>query len=70
MVGELTSAFVVTALGMTPQPRPDHARYIEHYLNLLKADKSAIFAAAAKAAQAADYLAAFSTAPTGPQVPS
>jgi len=60
MCAELTSAFTVTALGLTPQPRVDHARYIEHYLNLMKADKSAIFAAAAKAAQSSDYLAAFS----------
>jgi antirestriction protein ArdC len=63
LVGELTSAFVMASLGISPQPRADHAHYLSQYLKLMKADKSAIFAAAAKAAQAADYLAAFSVAP-------
>ena len=60
LVAELTSAFVVTRLGITPQPRADHARYIAHYLRLMKSDSRAIFAAAAKAAEASDYLFAFS----------
>jgi antirestriction protein ArdC len=61
LVGELTSAFVSTSLGLTPTPRADHAQYIAHFVRLMKSDKSAIFAAAAKAAQAADYLAGFSS---------
>lgn len=63
LVGELTSAFVVTRLGITPQPREDHARYIAHYLRLMRSDNRAIFAAAAKASEAADYLFAFSEPP-------
>jgi antirestriction protein ArdC len=60
LVGELTSAFVTTSLGLTPTPRPDHAQYIAHYLRLMRSEPRAIFAAAAKAAEAADYLRAFS----------
>lgn len=62
LVAELTSAFVVTRLGITPQPREDHARYVAHYLRLMRSDSRAIFAAAAKAAEATDYLFAFSEA--------
>ena len=37
-------------------PRPDHAQYIASWLKVLKADKRAIFTAASKAQQAADYI--------------
>jgi antirestriction protein ArdC len=56
LVGELTSAFICAALGITCEPRADHAQYIAHWLKLLKSDNRAIFAAAAKASQAAEYL--------------
>lgn len=60
LVAELTSAFVCADLGITVQPRADHARYIAHWLKILKADKRAVFTAAAKASEAARYLASFS----------
>ena len=56
----MTAAFLCAELGITCEPRPDHAQYISQYLALLKHDPKAIFTAAAKAAQAADYLKAFS----------
>jgi antirestriction protein ArdC len=37
-----------------------HAGYISNWLELLKSDERAIFTAASKASQAADYLRAFS----------
>jgi antirestriction protein ArdC len=37
-------------------PRQDHARYIDSWLKVLKSDKRAIFTAASKAQQAADFL--------------
>jgi antirestriction protein ArdC len=37
-------------------PRLDHAQYILSWLKVLKADKRAIFTAASKAQQAADYI--------------
>jgi antirestriction protein ArdC len=66
LIGELTSAFVTTSLGLTPTPRADHAQYIAHFVRLMKSDASAIFAAAGKAAQAADYQAAFSAVSAAP----
>ena len=42
--------------GITPEPREDHAAYLDHWLKVLKEDKRAIFQAAAHAQKAADYL--------------
>jgi antirestriction protein ArdC len=56
LVAELTSAFICASLGITCEPRTDHAQYIAHWLKLLKSDNRAIFVAAAKASQAAEYL--------------
>jgi antirestriction protein ArdC len=61
LIAELTAAFVCAHLGLTSEPRPDHAQYIASWLRVLKADKRAIFTAASKAQQAADYLARVST---------
>jgi antirestriction protein ArdC len=43
-------------LGLSTEPREDHAEYLQSWLRVLKADKRAIFTAASKAQQAADYL--------------
>ena len=56
LVAELGSAFLAADLGLTPEPREDHAAYIESWLKVLKQDKRAIFSAAAHAQKAADYL--------------
>ena len=56
LIAELTAAFVCAHLGLSSEPRPDHAQYIQSWLRVLKADKRAIFTAASKAQQAADYL--------------
>jgi antirestriction protein ArdC len=66
IVAELTAALVCAELGITSEPRPDHAQYIAHYLTLLKSDDRAIFTAAAKAAQAVDYLKQLATAAAAP----
>ena len=39
-----------------PEPREDHASYLRHCLNILREDNRAIFAAAAHAQRAVDYL--------------
>ena len=49
LVAELGSAFLCADLGLTPEPRADHASYIENWLMVLKNDKRAIFTAAAHA---------------------
>jgi antirestriction protein ArdC len=62
LVAELTSAFLCADLGISVAPRPDHAAYIANWLKVLKSDKRAVFTAAAKASEAAKYLAGFATA--------
>jgi len=56
LVAELGSAFLCADLGITPEPREDHAAYIGSWLKALQNDKRAIFQAAAYAQRAADYL--------------
>ncbi len=58
LVAELGAAFLCADLSITPQTREDHAQYIAHWLTVMKADKKAIFTAAAKAGEAAQYLLA------------
>lgn len=57
LVAELGAAFLCADLGITPEVRDDHAAYLAHWLQVLKADKRAIFTAAAQAQRAADHLA-------------
>lgn len=56
LIAELGSAFLCAEIGISPEPRIDHARYIDSWLKILKNDKRAIFTAAAKASQAATFL--------------
>ena len=56
LIAELTAAFTCAHLGLSTEPRPDHAAYMDSWLKVLKADKRAIFTAASKAQQAADFL--------------
>ena len=56
LIAELGAAFLLAQLGLTTEPREDHAHYLQAYLKLLKADKKAIFAIAGKSQQACDYL--------------
>lgn len=56
LVAEIGSAFLACDLGLTPEPREDHAAYLDHWLKVLKEDKRAIFQAAAHAQKAVDYL--------------
>ena len=58
LVAELGAAFLCVFLQLTPELRPAHASYIEHWLKMLRGDNRAIFAAAAHAQRAADYLLA------------
>lgn len=58
LVAELTAAFLCAHLGITGELR--HADYIADWIALLKDDNRAIFTAASRASQAADYLRAFS----------
>lgn len=56
LVAEIGAAFLCADLGLSNQPRPDHAAYIAHWLGLLKNDSRAIFTASRLASQAVTYL--------------
>ncbi|HRJ34238.1 MAG TPA: zincin-like metallopeptidase domain-containing protein [Fimbriimonadaceae bacterium] len=54
LVAELGAAFLSASLGLTPEPRPDHAIYVQSWLKVLKNDSRAIFTASSLAQKAAD----------------
>jgi antirestriction protein ArdC len=56
LIAELGAAFVCAHLGLSTEPREDHAKYIQSWLQVLKADTRAIFTAASKAQQACDWM--------------
>ena len=56
LIAELGAAFTCAHLGLSTEPREDHAAYIQSWLKVLKADSKAIFTAASKAQQATDWL--------------
>ncbi len=56
LVAELGAAFLCADLGLELEPRPDHASYIDSWLQVLKDDRRFIFTAAAHAQRAADCL--------------
>lgn len=56
IVAELGASYLAAVLGISGEPRADHASYIDHWLRMLKADKRAIFTAATHAQKAVDYL--------------
>ncbi len=56
LIAELGAAFLCADLALAPEPRPDHAAYVASWLKVLRGDKRAIFTAAAKAQQAADWM--------------
>jgi antirestriction protein ArdC len=60
LVAELGAAFLCSEIGITAEPRLDHAQYLASWLSVLKADKRAIFTAASKASEATTFLATLS----------
>jgi len=56
LIAELGSAYAMARLELELTPREDHAQYIASWLRVLKGDKRAVFTAASKAQQAADFL--------------
>lgn len=63
LVAELGAAFLCADLALTPEPRADHAAYIQSWLKVLKEDKRAIFSAAAHAQRAVEYLHGLQSSP-------
>jgi len=58
LVAELGAAMLCGSLGISPEPRADHARYLSGWIKLLADEPKAIFKAAAAASKAAAYLEA------------
>ena len=56
LVAELGAAFLCAALKISVTPRPDHAAYISGWLEVLRRDKRAVFAAASHAQKAVDWM--------------
>lgn len=56
LVAELGAAFLCADLGLELEPREDHAAYLGHWLEVLKADKRFLFSAAAHAQKAVAWL--------------
>lgn len=56
VIAETAACFIGARLGIAPEPHPDHARYISHWLTVMKSNARAMFAAAAKAQEAVAYL--------------
>ena len=63
LVAEIASGILCAELGISSSLREDHVQYIAHWLDILKGDKKAIFAAASQASHASDFL--FSLQPNG-----
>lgn len=55
-IAELTASFVLADLGLAHEPRADHAAYLASWMEVLKSNPRAIFTAASKAQQAADWM--------------
>ncbi len=53
---ELGAAFLCAHFGFCNEGREDHAGYIEYWLRMAKADKKALFKAAASAQKAVGFL--------------
>ena len=63
LVAEIGAAFLCADLQVANAPRPDHAAYVAHWLELLRNDKRAVFTAARLAGTAASYLHDLAAAP-------
>jgi len=64
LIAELGAAFTCAHLGLSTEPREDHAQYINSWLKVLRADSKAIFTAASKAQQATDWMIAHAGEPS------
>ena len=56
LVAEIGSAFLCSHLGVTKAPTPNHGRYLNNWLEVLKQDKKAIFKAFSLSKVSSEYL--------------
>ena len=67
LVAEMGAAFLCADLAIAPELRAEHADYLASWLDVMKEDKRAIFAAASHAQKAMDYLQALQAKAPAPQ---
>ena len=58
LIAETGSAFLAAMLGLEKEPTPDHAKYLNNWLEVLKSDKRAMLKAFGQAQKAANYILA------------
>ena len=56
LVAELGAAMMCGSIGITPEPLPDHAKYLSVWVERLKDEPKTIFSAAADAGRAAEWI--------------
>jgi|DEB0MinimDraft_6_1074348.scaffolds.fasta_scaffold00087_38 antirestriction protein ArdC len=56
LVAELGAAFLCASMGVSIEPRPDHAKYLNSWMRGLKEDPKVISTAARLAQKAVDYM--------------
>jgi antirestriction protein ArdC len=56
LVAELGAAFLCSTLGLSNEPRKEHAAYLSSWLRVLRQDKRAVFTAASQAQKAIDWM--------------
>lgn len=56
LVAELGAAFLCAEVGVSAEPRIDHAQYLTSWLRVFKSDPKALITASGKASQAARFL--------------
>lgn len=63
LVAELSAAFTCAVAGIDTVARTDHAGYLAHWCQMLRAQPAILWSVAAKAQAATDWLAAYSATP-------
>lgn len=59
LVAEISSGFLCTILELVKLPTPNHAKYINNWLEVLKSDKKALIKAFSLAQKASDFILEF-----------
>lgn len=62
LIAELGAVFLTCQVGINVAPRPDHAKYLNNWLEVIKSDKRAMVKAFAQAQKASDYILGFEQA--------
>ena len=62
LVAECTAIFVCIELGIVPEPRADHAKYLNNWIEALQDNANAMTKAFSQAQKAASYILAFEDA--------